>query len=151
MVRQAARIACFAAVFAGSLCSDATLAKAHDDGLLLIRCTGFQVPIIAFPGTEIVGQRTETDIFDIVLQPGRNLGWFRGALFYIGPEKPAALSVSADRYSLQIEHRLDRLTLMERLVLDRVDGSIFHSTQSRGAPVSVLKSGGTCRSVDRRF
>lgn len=126
-------------------------AQPYEDGLILVRCSGYQVPLIAFPGTELLGHRIETEAFDVVLQIARGRGWFRGALIPVGPEHPARLTVEAQRYTLQAEQRRDGASLSEQVVLDRVEGTLSHSVQSRGSPVSVLKSGGQCRQIERRF
>lgn len=151
MMARAVLAGCLALLLAASPWRGVSKAQPHEDGLILVRCSGFQVPVIAFPGTELLGHRVETEAFDVVLHIARGRGWFRGALIHVGPDNPARLSVEAQRYTLVAEQRREGLSLTEQVVLDRVDGTVFHSSQARGSPVSVLKSGGQCRQIDRRF
>lgn len=151
MMGRAALAGCLALLLAALVRPGLSQAQPHEDGLILVRCSGFQVPVIAFPGTELLGHRVETEPFDVVLHIARGRGWFRGALIHVGPDQPARLTVEAQRYILYAEQRREGLSLTEQVVLDRVDGTVSHSSQARGSPASILKSGGQCRQIDRRF
>jgi hypothetical protein len=122
--------------------------RASADDLMIIRCVGYEEPIVV-SGHRIYAKNDQS--FDIFLSPSRGIGWWSGALFNIDEDHPAKLTIDPATYRLEAENIFDGHKWTEWIVIDRISSSMAQFGRVEGAPSGETKRGGNCANLKPKF
>jgi hypothetical protein len=125
-------------------------ASANDDGIIIIRCVGYEEPMVSFLESGKPGSYPRNDRpFDVHISPSRGIGWWSSSFIRIDEDRPATLLIDVDHYELTATGTKPPMT--ERVWLDRVAGTMRNFFAVEGTPTVELRRGGMCSKLQPKF